>query len=120
MVELFKNFYTSVDQIAVLQKADVFISHCGMNSVNESLYFSVPLVMLPQTPEQGGVATRVAQLGAGMKLEKTDADAILEAVEVVLKDASYQKNAAAIAEGFKRCTGAKGAANKILTVCQNK
>lgn len=49
-----------VDQIAVLEKADVFLSHCGMNSVNESLYYQVPLVMYPQTSEQGGVATRVS------------------------------------------------------------
>ena len=109
--------YPSVDQIAVLQKADVFISHCGMNSVNESLYYSVPLVMLPQTSEQGGVATRVEQMGAGLKLEKINADAILHAVEGVLKETSYKKSAAVIAEGFKRCAGAKGAADKILSVC---
>lgn len=109
--------YPSVDQIAVLQKADVFISHCGMNSVNESLYYAVPLVMLPQTSEQGGVATRVEQLGAGVKLEKTDAGAILSAVEKVLKESSYKKNASNISAGFKKCTGAKGAADKILSVC---
>lgn len=112
--------YSSVDQIAVLEKADVFISHCGMNSVNESLYFSVPLVMLPQTTEQGGVAERVSQLGAGMKLEKKDATSILNAVDTVLANKSYQENAATIAEGFKRCTGAKGAADKILSVCAGK
>ena len=27
-----------VDQIAVLEKADVFLTHCGMNSVSEALY----------------------------------------------------------------------------------
>ena len=97
----------------------MFISHCGMNSVNESLYFSVPLVMLPQTSEQGGVAARVEQVGAGRKLEKADAKAIFEAVEMVLQDASYKKSAATIAEGFRRCAGAKAAADKILSVCQN-
>ena len=60
-----KNF---VDQIAVLNKADVFLSHCGMNSVNESLYYQVPLVMYPQTTEQAGVAARVQQLSAGILL----------------------------------------------------
>ena len=59
-----------VDQIAVLRKADVFLSHCGMNSASESLYFGVPLVLFPQTNEQGGVSARVAELGAGLKLEK--------------------------------------------------
>lgn len=110
--------YPSVDQIAVLEKADVFLSHCGMNSVNESLYFCVPLVMLPQTPEQGGVATRVEQVGAGIRLGKVNATSILDAVNTVLNDAAYQKNATVISEGFKACTGAKGAADKILSVCR--
>lgn len=111
---------THVDQIAVLQKADVFLSHCGMNSVNESLYFGVPLIMMPQTQEQGGVAERVRQLGAGLKLEKTDVSSIAAAVDKVLADSSYRENATQIADGFRRCSGAKGAADKILQVCQSK
>lgn len=109
-----------VDQIAVLQKADIFISHCGMNSVNESLYFGVPLIMLPQTSEQGGVAERVHQLGAGVKLTKTDAASILGAVNHVFANPSYKQNAAAIADGFKRCSGRVGAADKIMQVCGGK
>lgn len=109
--------FPQVDQIAVLQQADVFITHCGMNSVNESLYFEVPLVMLPQTSEQGGVAERVLQLGAGIRLSKTDTAPILDAVERILTDESFKWNAAAIAESFKRCPGAAGAADKILEVC---
>ncbi|MBQ7954604.1 MAG: glucosyltransferase [Lachnospiraceae bacterium] len=112
--------FSSVDQISVLQKADAFISHCGMNSVNESLYFAVPLIMLPQTSEQSGVAERVSQLAAGLKLQKTDAQSILEAVNTILNDKSYKENASTISDGFKRCSGAKGAADKILSVCGNK
>ena len=112
--------HSFVDQIAVLDKADVFLTHCGMNSVNESLYYEVPLVMYPQTSEQGGVANRVMQVGAGILLEKTGPKAIREAVEKVLADASYQKNAAIISQGFKQCSGAKGAAEKILQVCGKK
>ena len=108
----------AVDQIAVLQQADAFVSHCGMNSVSESLYFGVPLVMLPQTSEQRGVAERVSQLGAGIKLGKTDAASILGAVRGVLSDPSYRQSAGSIAESFRRCPGAKGAADKILQVCQ--
>ena len=112
--------YPTVDQIAVLEKADVFLSHCGMNSVSESLYHSVPLVMLPKTSEQGGVAARVEQLGAGVRLEKTTPKAIREAVENVLKNTAYRQNAGHIAEGFKNCTGAKGAADKIESCCRAK
>lgn len=109
--------HAHVDQIAVLQKADVFVSHCGMNSVNESLYFCVPLVMLPQTSEQGGVAERVRQLGAGVKLDKMDARNVRKAVQQVLADASYKEKAREISAGFQKCAGAKGAADKILQVC---
>lgn len=108
--------FSYIDQIAVLQKADAFISHCGMNSVNESLYFGVPLIMLPQTSEQGGVAERVLQLGAGIKLDKTDAESIINTVKMVLDDQSFKKNAEAISDGFKRCSGAVGAADKIVQV----
>ena len=109
--------YPSVDQIAVLEKADVFLTHCGMNSVSEALYHSVPLVMLPKTSEQGAVAARTQQLGAGIQLEKTTPDAIHAAVETVLNDPAYRKNAAAIAAGFKACSGARGAADKIERCC---
>ena len=112
--------HAHVDQIAVLQQADAFISHCGMNSATESLYFGVPLVMLPQTPEQGGVAARVAQLGAGIVLKNTAPDAIAQAVNTVLSELSYRESAAAIGQGFRNCPGARGAADKILSLCQAK
>ena len=110
--------YSHTDQIAVLSKADVFITHCGMNSVSEGLYFGVPLVMLPQTTEQNGVAERVLQLGAGIKLHSTDSISIGDGVNTVLSDSRYRSNADIIAESFRSCTGAKGAADKILSVCR--
>lgn len=111
--------FPQVDQIAVLQQTDVFVSHCGMNSVSESLYFGVPLVLLPQTAEQGGVAARVYELGAGIKLDKSDAASILDAINKIFADSSYTQNAAVISESFRNCSGAKGAADKIMQVCKN-
>ena len=112
--------FSNVDQIAVLRQADVFVSHCGMNSVSESLYFEVPLVMLPQTSEQKGVAERVLQLGAGIKLNKPNAASLLNAINTILEDITYKQNAVKIADGFKNSTGAKGAADKIIQVCEKK
>ena len=111
--------YEHVDQIAVLQVADIFLSHCGMNSVNESLYFGVPLLMLPQTAEQGGVAERVHQLGAGIKLKKTDGASIIYAINKLLSVNSYKDNAQKISWSFRQCVGSKGAADKIEQVCQD-
>ncbi len=106
--------YSQVDQIAVLKRADVFLSHCGMNSASESLYHGVPLVMFPQTKEQGGVAYRVAEVGAGVKLEKNDSESIRTTIENVLADDNYRQSAAKIAESFRKSGGAKEAAKAIL------
>lgn len=109
--------FPHVDQIAVLEKTDVFVSHCGMNSASESLYFGVPLVMLPQTTEQKGVAERVAELSSGIKPVKTDAKSVLDAVNQIFADDTYKQNALKISADFNNCPGAKGAADKILQVC---
>ena len=109
--------YPTVDQIGVLEQTDVFLTHCGMNSASEGLYFGVPLVMLPKTTEQGGVAARVEQLGAGLRLKQTTPEAIRAAVETVLSTPSYGENAQTIAAGFRACSGAAGAADKIERCC---
>lgn len=51
---------------------DVFLTHCGMNSTLEALYYEVPLVMFPQTAEQRAVAKRVEELGAGEVFRKAE------------------------------------------------
>ena len=105
--------YPFVDQIAVLEKADLFLTHCGMNSVSEALYFGVPLLMLPRTKEQEGVAERVRQLGAGLHLSDTSPGGIRQAVETLLREPACRKGAQAIAAGFRRCGGPRAAADKI-------
>ena len=108
----------SVDQIAVLKAADAFLTHCGMNSVNEGLYHEVPLVLFPQTPEQGGVARRVSDLEAGIYLNENTPEKIRASLETVLNDSKYKENASSISESFKRCGGAVKAADKILNVAR--
>ena len=90
--------YSYVDQIAVLEKADVFVSHCGMNSASESLYFEVPLVMLPQTSEQKGVAEQILRLGAGIMPDKMKGTSVLNAINKILSDNKYKENAKKISD----------------------
>ena len=101
--------YPSVDQMAVLSITDCFVTHCGMNSASEGLYFEVPLVLFPQTAEQDAVAKRVEELGAGLRLADTSAAGIRKAVETVLREPSYKKAAMDISAGFKKCGGYKEA-----------
>ncbi|MDY3855396.1 MAG: glycosyltransferase [Butyribacter sp.] len=101
--------YESVDQMAVLSISDVFITHCGMNSVSEGLYFEVPLILFPQTSEQGAVAKRVEEMGAGILLKdnmKNNAKGeISKAILQILNTTSYKENAIAISQSFKNSGG---------------
>ncbi len=101
--------YEYVDQMAVLSIADAFITHCGMNSASEGLYFQVPLVLFPQTPEQGAVAKRAEELGAGVRLNSISEEDILQALQKVLFETEYRENAVRISDSFKVCGGAKEA-----------
>lgn len=97
--------YAYVDQLAVLAKADVFITHCGMNSVSESLYMAVPMVLYPQTG-----ARRAAEIGAGVMLEDDSSAGIRAVVQEILHNKAYGDAAAVCSEDFRSCSGAVGAA----------
>ena len=101
--------YESVDQMAVLSIADAFITHCGMNSASEGLYFRTPLVLFPQTREQDAVAKRTEELGAGVRLKSISEEDIMDALNKVLTDPEYRKNADLISESFRACGGAEEA-----------
>lgn len=108
--------YDFVDQMAVLAASDMFITHCGMNSVSEALYFGVPLILCPQTAEQSSVAKRVEELGAGILLKAADKKSITEAVGKISGDTCYKKSADKISESFKKSGGAEKAARFLESI----
>lgn len=102
-----------VNQLEVLQEADAFLTHCGMNSVSESLYIGVPMVLFPQQPEEGVVARRVQEVGAGILLTGTEVSVIRESILQALKNTRMRENAAGIGESFRKAGGAQKAADVI-------
>ncbi len=107
------SIYPYVDQLSVLSRADVFITHCGMNSVSESLYMAAPMVLYPQTGEQCAVARRVSEIGAGILLRDDSAEGIRAAVQEILDNSAYAEAAAGCSSDFRACSGAAGAAEFI-------
>ena len=110
--------YESVDQMAVLSIADAFITHCGMNSASEGLYYGVPLVLFPQTPEQNAVAKRVEELGAGVRLKSISEEDVFDALNKIISESQYKAGAERISESFKDCGGtaeAKDFLEQIVT-----
>lgn len=106
----------TVPQLEVLAKADLFVSHAGINSVSESLYFGVPLVMIPRQFEQENNALRVAELGAGIWIDKRRASGrrLRLAVERILADPRWAEAAARIGQSFRESGGPQRAAGEIL------
>ncbi len=102
-----------VNQLDILSKADVFISHCGMNSISESLYMATPVVLYPQTAEQKAVARRVTEIGAGTMLHDKSEDDIKSAVFEILNNNAYKESAKICSEDFRKCTDPEGAAEFI-------
>ena len=64
-----------VPQLKVLAQADAFISHGGMGSTMEAMYYGVPLVVIPQMSEQRINATQVQELNLGRCVPSADATA---------------------------------------------
>lgn len=59
--------YDSVDQVEILSRADLFITHGGSNSFHEAVMQKVPMIVIPFFGDQLLVADRTEQLGLGIK-----------------------------------------------------
>ncbi|MCU5746260.1 glycosyltransferase [Staphylococcus sp. SQ8-PEA] len=90
-----------VPQLAVLKKADLFLTHGGMNSTNEALVYKVPMMAFPQGADQPFVSKQIEglQLGARMNSAETNAAAIKQEATALLNNLDlYKKNIQSINE----------------------
>lgn len=92
--------YSFVPQLEVLQKADLFITHCGMNSVNEAMSFGVPMLAMPVINDQIANAKRIVELKIGLRMRAFPATAhtLYKSALRACNDTGIKKNAACIKE----------------------
>ncbi len=111
-----------VAQLDVLQRASVFVTHGGMNSVSESLWHGVPMVVVPQMGEQEIVGSQVAELGAGLCLSKREASAekLRECVQRLLDDDRFRQQVDHIRESFEGAGGSARGAKAILAFTRDR
>jgi MGT family glycosyltransferase len=102
-------------QPAVLRHARAFVSHAGMGSTMEALYYGVPLVCVPQMIEQEANADRVVELGLGVRLDPDGLTAgdLRTAVDTVTTDPATRAALDRMQAAIRRAGGAVAAADAI-------
>ncbi|MDV2991616.1 MAG: Zeaxanthin glucosyltransferase [Chroococcidiopsis sp. SAG 2025] len=102
-------------QLDLLQKASLTITHAGLNTTLESLSNGVPLVAIPITNDQPGVAARIAWTGVGefVPLSRLSVPNLRAAVQKVLTENSYKQNAIKLQQAIQRSGGVTRAADIV-------
>jgi MGT family glycosyltransferase len=116
--EIPQNFIVKkyVPQTEVLKYTKLFITHGGMNSTNEGLFYWVPLIVIPQSADQPIIAGQVENIGAGIKLQMQSltANQLNEAADHVLNHPSFHKAVSNIRESFQKPGGYHQAVDEIF------
>lgn len=100
-----------VPQLEILQQVDAFITHGGLNSVHEGLYYGVPQIVVPHQFEQLLNGKRIQQTGAGVLLGDTrpygqvSAPELRDALDTLMGQAHYRQNAERIGATLKTAGG---------------
>lgn len=105
----------SVPQLQVLERAALFVTHGGMNSVNEAMRAGVPALVVPQGADQPLVARRVVELGAGLALRTQDAtvETVHALARRLLEEPRFRVAAAAQRAAQEEAGGALRAADEL-------
>jgi zeaxanthin glucosyltransferase len=104
-------------QLELLKRASVCITHAGLNTVLEALAQGVPLVAIPVTVDQPGVAARIADKKTGVvtSLDQLTADHLSTLLNEVLNDSTYRDNARKLQKAIAEANGLSVAADLVET-----
>lgn len=81
-----------VPQLDVLRRAAAVITHGGLGTLKECIYFGVPMVVAPFSFDQFGNAERVAHHRIGVVLRRHGPSDVSRALDRVLEDRTYGRN----------------------------
>jgi MGT family glycosyltransferase len=82
-------------QLELLEQATLCITHAGLNTALESLACGVPMVAIPITNDQPGVAARIRWSGAGEMVtpKRLSVSRLRKAIQKVRSTPAYRENA---------------------------
>ena len=103
--------YNYVPQLQVLKQCDIFITHGGINSINEALYLNnLPLIVIPQEIDQFDNAKQIEKLEAGIALDKDNlsSEILKSSVKKITENVDkYKAGVEKIVKSFKEAREGK-------------
>lgn len=79
----FKNFLSTAHKNVL-----AFITHCGLGSIYEAIYFRTPMILIPIFADQPGNAAALSSLGVGLSINFDNLNEInlLDAINKIIND----------------------------------
>ena len=97
--------YNYVPQLQILKETDIFITHGGLNSINEGILIKqLPFIIIPQEVDQFVNAKQLEKNEAGIILDKKNlTNEILKdsVYKIIQNEQKYKKGVERIAQSFK-------------------
>src|SRR5262245_23188403 len=94
-------------QIELLRRSALCITHAGLNTALESLASGVPMLAVPITNDQPGVAARIAEKKVGVVLSPDHASPrnVVAAIHQLLGASTFRDNVQRMQEAMRRIDG---------------
>jgi zeaxanthin glucosyltransferase len=102
-------------QIELLKRSALCITHAGLNTTLEALTQGVPLVAIPVTNDQPGVAARIAysKTGAFVPLKELTVPRLTLLIDEVLRNSEYRENANRLRQAIADTNGLEKAVDLL-------
>src|SRR5215471_14169284 len=99
-------------QIELLKRSSLCITHAGLNTVLEALSLGVPLLAIPITNDQPGVAARIAHRNVGIAISQDNFSSsdLAYLMTQAVEDSTHRANASRISESISKTDGLRMAA----------
>jgi MGT family glycosyltransferase len=104
----------------LLPRCDAIVTTGGAATIMAALSAGVPIVIVPTTWDKPDNARRITEAGVGVRLssKKCTPDGLRDAVEEILGNPRYQRNARNIAHSLSLAPGPAGAADLLLDLAE--
>jgi UDP:flavonoid glycosyltransferase YjiC (YdhE family) len=107
----------AVSQVEVLKRASLMITHGGLNSVKECIFFGVPMVVFPLVGDQFNNANSVEYHGIGLKgnIKKASEGMIRSLINEVVTNPAFKLQAEKM-KGIFRGAESEG---RVVTIIES-